>query len=231
MVVTYHLSQGASMIEPQQAKGHIVFDCDGTLISSHQAIVMGLQKLMSEELARDVSMDEINEKLDMRMDVIANNFGLDISTPEKQNRLLDKWALISQKSEYQYALFEGIKDLLLELSKRQYSLYVWTGRDRKSTLDILKDLGVVGMFYDFRTASDGMPKPHPQGMYELVGDFEKTKVILIGDTVADQQGASNFGCSFLPAGWNPNCQFEGLASDQLINNPMDCLSHIENMLN
>jgi len=218
------------MIEPEKARGHVVFDCDGTLISSHQAIVMGLQKLMSEELGRDVSMDEINQKLDMRMDVIANNFQLDISTPEKQKRLLDKWALISQKTEYQYALFDGIKELLLELERREYSLYVWTGRDRKSTLEILKDLEVVGKFYDFRTASDGMPKPHPQGMAELVGDFDKSNVVLIGDTVADQQGASNFGCSFLPAGWNQNCQFEGLSSDQLIKRPMDCLVHIEKML-
>ncbi len=218
------------MIEPEKAKGHIVFDCDGTLISSHQAIIMGLQKLMTDELGRMVGLDEINEKLDMRMDVIAHNFGLDISTPAEQKRLLDKWALISQKTEYQYALFEGIKDLLLELSKREYSLYVWTGRDRKSTLSILKDLGVIHTFFDFRTASDGIPKPHPQGMSELVGDFEKNNVILIGDTVADQQGASNYGCHFLPAGWNPNCQFEGLTSDQLIKDPMDCLGHIDKLI-
>lgn len=218
------------MIEPEKAKGHIVFDCDGTLISSHQAILMGLQKLMGEELGRIISLEEVNDKLDMRMDVIARNFGLDISTPEEQKRLLDKWALISQRTEYQYALFEGIKDLLLELSKRQYSLYVWTGRDRKSTLSILQDLGVINAFYDFRTASDGIPKPHPQGMSELVGDFNKTDVILIGDTVADQLGASNYGCHFLAAGWNPNCQFEGLTSDQLIKDPLDCLGHIENLL-
>ncbi|MCO4794975.1 MAG: HAD-IA family hydrolase [Bacteriovoracaceae bacterium] len=218
------------MIEPDKAIGHIVFDCDGTLISSHQAILMGLQKLMGGELNRKVSIEEIEEKLDMRMDVIANNFRLDISTPESQKRLLDKWALISQKTEYQYALFDGIKDLLQELSKKGYCLYVWTGRDRVSTLDILNDLKAISWFYDFRTASDGIPKPHPQGMEELVGSFDKNKVVLIGDSVADQLGASQYGCHFLAASWCPNAKFENLLHDDLIKRPLDCVVHIERLL-
>jgi len=189
------------MVLPNVAKGHIVFDCDGTLISSMKAVFKGIQVLMSEFLDREVTLDEVKSKYTADMQAVCSAFGINLSEPGVQEKLLNRWLEISSAPEHQYDLFDGIKDLAQELIKSGYCLYVWTGRDRHSTLEILKRLGIIGLFYEFRCMDDTIPKPHPQGLEELVGEFGKDSIVVIGDSAADIEGAKNFGCRSIAALW------------------------------
>ncbi|OUR99970.1 hypothetical protein A9Q84_02760 [Halobacteriovorax marinus] len=185
-------------------KGHIVFDCDGTLISSQEAIFKAIQVLMSETLERPVDRAEVLEKYTADMAQLAARFGLDVENEEVRNHLIKRWTELSNQNEFRYALFEGIEELILKLSEMGYRLYVWTARDRMSTLAILKSLNVAKHFYEFRCFDDTTPKPHPMGLEEMVGEFDRSKTLMIGDSTTDIQGAKSFGCVSVGALW---CSF------------------------
>jgi phosphoglycolate phosphatase len=210
--------------------GHIVFDCDGTLISSHEAVIQGLGYLMTEHLERDVPLSEVREKYSGDMSTVARNFGIDIRDQKLAQQLLKRWAEICGRREFNYALFEGIKDLLLQLGALDYKIYVWTARDRASTLAILKRLGIIQLFEDFRCVDDTIPKPHPMGLEELVGQFDRGQTMMIGDSTGDMNGAKSFGCASIAALWERSASWEsleGAGANYSALEPMSCLEIIK----
>lgn len=218
------------MIEPEKAKGHVVFDCDGTLISSYEGVILSLMDFWSQVLGRDIDKSEMKEKYYPQLDIMAKNFGLEDLAPERQKELMGEWATVCSRQDHKYSLFEEIMPLLEACHQEDWSLYVWTGRDRGSTLEILKALGIMPFFWDLRTASDGIPKPHPMGMEELVGQWEKEKIVLIGDSQADLQGAKNFGCHFLGATWCDHSDKRNLQNGHWAQTPLECLEKLKSII-
>ena len=222
------------MIDPDEALGHVVFDCDGTLISSHEAILETLTQLFEEELGRQIPLEEMRKKYYPQMDILMKNFGfgpdgLGKDDPEVEKRLIKRWSQISTQANCRYALFPEIKELLSACEKENWAQYVWTGRDRVTTLEILKTLGIMPYFYDIRTATDGIPKPHPQGMEDLLPGRDKKRIVLIGDSGADQKGAKNFGCHFIGAAWCNHSEQDAIRKDLHANHPMGCVDLIKSL--
>lgn len=218
------------MSQPNEFRGHIVFDCDGTVISSIEGILKGIQVVMSEYLKREVSREEVDANYHADMRVFAKNFGLEFSSKEEAQAVLNSFIEILNRPEYKYDLFKDVKELILKLGDLGYRLYVWTGRDRASTLRILKELDVAKYFFDFRCMDDTIPKPHPMGLEELVGEFDRSKVMMIGDSTTDISGAKSFGCKSIGALW---CSFadeqrlKKAGADFLVSSPLECLKIIE----
>lgn len=211
-------------------KGHIVFDCDGTLISSLQAIFNNIKVLLEEFLEREVQISEIQQKYSGDMASFCANFDIDLSDTQTQTKLYGRWVEICQSDSSKYALFEGIEELVNKLIEQEYNCYVWTGRDRHSTLKILKDLGIASKFLEFRCADDTIPKPHPQGISEMLSGVNTENVVVIGDSDADINGAKNFGCRSIAALWTDMHNGNDLAKygpSFTAHTPMECLEIIE----
>lgn len=135
-------------------------------------------------------------------------------------------------SQFRYSLFPGIKDLLIQLSPNN-SLYVWTARDRNSTLRILQELGVMHFFVGFCTSDDAYPKPHIGGIGQMLGEINKAHVCVIGDSVNDVVGAKNFGVKSIGAAWNKNSNLDFLndsGADFIAHGPLECLSWLSSNL-
>ncbi len=132
-------------------------------------------------------------------------------------------------SSYKHRLFPGIKDLLIELSKNNL-LYVWTARDRTSTLRILGDLGILSYFESLSTSDDAYPKPHVAGISQLVGSIDKQSICIIGDSSNDMLGAKNFGALGIGAIWNQAVLPQVLkdsGADFIVSHPLECSKLIE----
>ncbi len=99
--------------------------------------------------------------------------------------------------------YPGIPELLARLDAAGCRLYVWTGRDRASTLRYLRQVDLLRFFHDLRTSSEGPPKPHPQGILDLLDGARPSTAAVVGDSWADMQGARAAGCVALGACWNP----------------------------
>ena len=114
------------MIEPEKALAHIVFDCDGTLVSSHEGIIDALVVFLGQLLGKVVEKEEVRKNYYPQLNIMAERFGIDASSQEKQKELLDHWAVVCAKQPHQFSLFPQIKDLLNACEQNQWALYVWT---------------------------------------------------------------------------------------------------------
>lgn len=124
----------------------------------------------------------------------------------------------------QYRLFPGIKELVEELAPGNM-LYVWTARDRSSTLRILEELGIKRYFEAFATATDAPLKPHPGGLLQLLGKTPKEEILVIGDSGQDMLGAKHFGVRAFGAVWNKGTNPELLkefGADFIVSHPSEC---------
>lgn len=132
-------------------------------------------------------------------------------------------------SSYKHKLFPGIKELVVELSHENL-LYVWTARDRASTLRILGDLGISSYFESISTSDDAYPKPHVAGIAQLVGSIDKKCICIIGDSSSDMLGAKNFGVMGIGAIWNHGASPQVLrdsGADFIVSHPSECSKLIE----
>lgn len=105
-------------------------------------------------------------------------------------------------NQHPYHLFDGIKDLLIDLKQQGFTLYVWTARPRKSVLEIVKNLDINQYFQEFYCYDDGLPKPHPRGLAQMCEGFDKKQILHIGDSLSDIEGAQAFGIEVVAACWN-----------------------------
>ena len=183
---------------------NIVFDCDGTLVSSHEALLSTLQTLVQEELGQSISMDEVRAKYDADMLQCVKNFNLDFSDPQ---RLLTRWSQLSKESA-RAAPYNGIAELLGELEAKGARLVVWTGRDRASTLEILRTADLLKYFEELVCSDDITPKPHPAGLAKLLEGEDKSNCLHIGDSYTDIQGAKLYGIKSVGALWGEHATKE-----------------------
>ncbi|MFA5584735.1 MAG: HAD-IA family hydrolase [Bacteriovoracaceae bacterium] len=130
-------------------------------------------------------------------------------------------------------LYPGILDLLKDLKDRGHLLYVWTARDRVSTLRILAENNVLSYFEEISTIDDDSPKPNPAGLKRMLGDVDKRSICVIGDSTSDIIGARSFGVMSIGALWNnitSSEELEEYSADFLVKDPKVCSKVISDNL-
>ncbi len=213
-------------LERRQPMKNIVFDCDGTIVSSHEALLLTLKQLVSEERGQEVTMNEVRTKYDADMLRCAKNFDLDVEDPA---RLLKRWGELSKLSA-RAAAYEGMSELLKTLESRGYRLLVWTGRDRASTLELLKKADLLRFFEELCCADDTTPKPHPAGLAKLLDGEDKSKCLHIGDSYTDIQGAKQYGIKSVGALWGEHAEksnFGRFIPEYWCDKPLEILNCLE----
>ena len=104
-----------------------------------------------------------------------------------------------------YFVYPQMKEFLMELKNLGFELYIWTARPRRSTLEIIKSMNIANYFTEIFCYDDGIPKPHPMGLAHLTPDIDKKKILHIGDSMTDIEGAKAYGIEVVLACWNnPN---------------------------
>lgn len=122
-------------------------------------------------------------------------------------------------------LYSGVYELLQSLKLAGHALYVWTGRDRASTLRILKENQVLGLFEDIFCCDDGERKPHSEGLKKMLPGIPKERICVIGDTFADVLGAKHFGVTSIVALWSHEVDLVTIGDlypDFLVKDPEVC---------
>lgn len=211
----------------------IVFDFDGTLISSHQYILRAAQTILSELKRTEITLEEVKNAYIPELSTFFGRFDLDWNDPEMRKVLLDRWAEVSGPDKMGYLLFEGIESLIKHLFDLGDELYIWTARDRTTTEAIMKSLNIEKYFIDIRCATDTLPKPDPAGLLELLGPKSEQRAVMIGDSVMDIWGAQAYGLPVLSVLWGDSVNLESIKSagpDGLVKRPEDCAKAIEALI-
>ena len=169
----------------------IVFDWDGTLANSLGSILNSFRLA-----ALNLNLEPVQE------DQIKPLIGLGLITVIKQlYPKLNSTDLNEFANQYQIAyfnqpkcvLFEGVKELLVELNNKDILMAVATGKGRQGLNQALEDTGIEDFFFETRTVHECPFKPDPTMLNEILGSAElkASEALMIGDAVCDMQMAQS----------------------------------------
>jgi len=165
----------------------ILFDCDGTLVDSHQQIISSMQYAFS-----DTGLDIPRTK------EVANIIGLSLQAAIQQLgcHQAKQIAAIITRYRYHYnqgssTLFSDTKIVLANCRQRGFDMGVVTGKSMSGLMAVLEQHDLRDYFLVMRTADCCPSKPHPamvqQSMVEMGAQTKDTCVV--GDATFDIQMA------------------------------------------
>jgi phosphoglycolate phosphatase len=174
----------------------IVFDWDGTLMDSTSTIVKCIQAA-AKDLGLPVPRDSaaahviglgLHEAMQAAMPDI---------DPKYYPRMVERYRYHYLSKDHELVLFDGVREMLQELSQQAYFLAVATGKSRVGLNRSLNSFKLLSMFDATRCADETFSKPHPAMLQELTRELgqDMRRTVMIGDTSHDLLMANNAGAA------------------------------------
>jgi phosphoglycolate phosphatase len=170
----------------------IVFDWDGTLMDSTATIVTCIQ-----EAARDLGLPVPDEKQASYVIGLGLQDAMEAVLPGLDARhyphMVERYRYHYLSKDNGLTLFDGVRDMLSELSQQGYFLAVATGKSRVGLNRALDAANLLSVFDATRCADETFSKPHPAMLHELTRELgqDMRRTVMIGDTTHDLQMAIN----------------------------------------
>ena len=194
-------------------KRAFIWDLDGTLLDSYDAILAGLEETYaSYQLPFDrASIKDYILKYSVQdlLVVVAEEHQLDV-TDLNQRRAES----LAEKNA-QVVLMEGARDILSWAKDAGIQQFVYTHKG-ENALVILRDLGLESFFTEILTSQSGFArKPNPEAATYLIEQYglDPQKTYYIGDRSLDIDFARNSqiqSINFLPSDYEGNHQMKTL---------------------
>jgi phosphoglycolate phosphatase len=172
----------------------IVFDWDGTLMDSTGAIVRCIQAS-----ARDLGLPVPNDSAAAHVIGLGLTEALQLAMPGLDPvwypKILERFRHHYLSSNNKLVLFDGVREMLADLSQQGYFLAIATGKSRVGLNRALDSLNLLSLFDATRCADETFSKPHPAMLQELTRELgqDMKRTVMIGDTTHDLQMALNAG--------------------------------------
>jgi phosphoglycolate phosphatase len=195
-------------ITKENAMAHVVFDNDGTMVDGEENFFTSMVKILPKYLNREVTYQEMVERNIPDWVQLLKNFGIENPSIELIQNMIDD--LRDMNIGYVPVMFPEIKNIISKLHSLKIATYVWTGRDKESAIKLFDAHNITSLFHDMRFKDCALPKPHPSGLEEMLGDVEKSKIVLIGDSIVDINGAKAFNIPCLVVDWKKQANHNDL---------------------
>jgi len=173
----------------------ILFDLDGTLIDSTDAIVSTFYHSFEQMNFEFNGTDEdIKSLIGHPLEIMYQDLGVDVEVVwDFVDAYKERYRTISREQTF---LLEDTKEAL-ELAKTFARLSIVTTKTGHLTIPLLEHLGIME-YFEFVTGRENVehPKPHPEPILKTLDlmNIEKTSnVWMVGDTHLDLIAASSAG--------------------------------------
>ena len=176
----------------------IVFDWDGTLMDSTATIVKCIQAS-----AKDLGLPIPDNKAASYVIGLGLHEAMQAAMPgidaKYYPRMVERYRYHYLARDHDLILFDGVREMLTDLSQQGYFLAVATGKSRvglNRAMDVAK---LFSLFDATRCADETFSKPHPAMLQELTRELgqDMKRTLMIGDTTHDLQLAINAGATGL----------------------------------
>ena len=171
----------------------VIFDLDGTLVDSYQAIYLGFQYTYTQMGLTPLSYDEVKNRVGHSLQDIF------LELPDEQ-KVVQAITLFRQKYQEVYRtqthLLPDAKEVLTKLHSHGIKLSVATNKLGRFSRDILEHLQVGNLFSAIIGEGDVTNnKPNPEMLYLAIKKMgvPNQEAVLIGDSHIDIQAALNAG--------------------------------------
>ena len=195
-------------------KTAFIWDLDGTLLDSYEAILSGIEETFAQfsipydkekvrEFILKFSVQDLLEKVaeERKLDV-------EVLNQVRAQSLAEKNA--------QVVLMPGVRDVLAWAEESGIQQFVYTHKG-DNALTILRDLGLESYFTEILTSQSGFArKPSSEAATYLLGKYQldSEKTYYIGDRTLDVEFAQNSGIqsiNFLESTYEGNHRIQALA--------------------
>lgn len=204
----------------------VIFDMDGTLINSANAIVSAVN-----EIRKDMGFQPLDANYILH---IINTPGKDWAQELynikdfKHNSFKNGFEKYFVKHYQQSViLYDGIKELLEELKNKKAYLAIATNAPQESLPLILKKYEISTYFDEIIGVSDNIePKPNPAMLNLIKSKSPYTDIVFVGDSKKDEEAAKNANIPYLSAKWG-----RGSEKDNEFGDKNELKSKIEELFN
>ena len=195
-------------------KTAFIWDLDGTLLDSYEAILSGI-----EETYAQFSIPYDKEKV---REFILKFSVQDLLEKVAEERKLDVEVLNQMRAQSlaeknaQVVLMSGAREVLKWADAAGIQQFVYTHKG-DNAFTILRDLGLESYFTEILTSQSGfVRKPSPEAANYLLGKYQldSEKTYYIGDRTLDVEFAQNSGIqsiNFLESTYEGNYRIQALA--------------------
>jgi len=173
----------------------LVFDWDGTLIDSADAIVRCIQSACRDlglPVPDDARASHVNRSGSWQ-DALA--YAVPGLPSADYGRIVGATRFHFLARDAAIPLFPGAAAMLAGLRRRGHVLAIATGKSRAGLARALDSTGLRPLFVASRCADQCAPKPAPDMLLELMAELgtSEANTLMIGDTVHDLQMAAHAG--------------------------------------
>ena len=209
----------------------VLFDFDGTLVNTNDAIIASWQHTYKHYTGREASLERITSCFGEPLLVtMAREFpGVE---PEKSAEVYRRFQV--ENTDELVKVFDGIPELLEALKEEGYRIAIVTSRTRESANRYLDMLGLGGYFEDMVSCDDTHAhKPNPEPILLCLAKLGITKdeAIMIGDSPFDMKCANNAGVKSVLVDWRITSDNASLIDDARadfeIAKPLDLMTVLE----
>ncbi|BCG59350.1 HAD family hydrolase [Paenibacillus sp. URB8-2] len=204
----------------------IIFDIDGTLIDTEEAVIKGLQKMLETDYGRVVERERLIFALGIPGRDSLPQLGI-----EDVKRAHDRWNHFIHEFFETVKVFDGIADLLEGLKNKKATAGVVTSKTSQEVIDDFNPFGLTD-YMDYTVCSSDTkkhkPNPEPLLKYLEISGADPKKSIYIGDTIYDYQCARDAGIDFGLALWGCINQ-ENIDAKYKFEKPTDILEVVETL--
>ena len=184
----------------------IIFDVDGTLTFTNQLIFDSFNHITKKYLGRSYSDDEIIALFGPTEDVILK----EMCKEEYGSARKDYYAYY--KNNHDIArLYDGIKELIVDINNSGILLSIFTGKGRTSALITLDEFGLTN-YFDMIVSGDDVEnhKPSPEGIIMFLSkhNLNPKEVLMIGDAPSDIIAANECGVEIASVVWDSYAEDE-----------------------
>jgi 2-hydroxy-3-keto-5-methylthiopentenyl-1-phosphate phosphatase len=202
---TYFDHFGEVMDDLSRRTKGLIFDLDGTLIDSYEAIYIGLVEVFNHFAIPPFPFNQLGEHLGGSLEEILKSFLPPHQIKEAKRVFREKYRDIYLDKT---PLIEGAKDVIEELFQRSIRLAVASNKSGKFSRKLLAQFGVDRFFTAIMGVGDGVrPKPFPDMVNAVVKDLalRPNEIIMVGDTVEDIKAGKAAGIDVyaLGSGYHP----------------------------
>lgn len=191
----------------------LVFDWDGTLVDSAQAIVDCLQGACTDLGFEPPSQERARHIIGLGL-MDALRYALPHVPEAAYRQVVERYRVHFLARDSDMQLFPGVLEGLERLQQAGQLLAIATGKSRRGLERGLDQLDVRRFFVASRCADEGFSKPHP-GMLQAVMDelvVQPQSTLMIGDTTHDLQMATSAGVRALAVAYGAHPKAQLLAA-------------------
>lgn len=185
----------------------VIFDCDGTLVDSQNAIVGAMSAAFQAHGLEPPLRSAILSIVGLSL-IEAVTFLTPGATPAAIAALAqsyrDAFTEIRTRGDELEPMFPGAREIVAELAARKdVALGIATGKSDRGVKRLLKREGWKGLFHTIQTSDRHPSKPHPSMIDAALAEtgVARSATAMVGDTTFDIEMAKAAGVAGIGVSW------------------------------